>query len=75
MERSAKVNNSEALLTNLEKLIKSPAAYKLSDSQYEDLKRLYEDAQHLCKRGDLDGAHQVMAEMQEIVGEGAAVSE
>ncbi len=69
------MTNSEDLLANLEKLIKSPAAYKLSDAQYDDLKKLHEDAQALCKKGDFDGAHDVMVEMQEIVEEGTAVSE
>ena len=69
------MTNSEDFLANVEKLTKSPAAYKLSDAQYDDLKKLHEDAQALCRKGDLDGAHAVMVEMQEIIEEGTAVSE
>jgi hypothetical protein len=69
------VNKKEDLLANMEKLIKSPAAYKLSESQYDDLKRLQEDAQALCEKGDLNGAHQVIVEIHEIVEEGAIEKE
>jgi hypothetical protein len=69
------VKDANDFLATLEKLIKSPDAYKLSDTQYDDLTRLRDDAMGLFNNGDLDGAHAVIKEMQEIVEEGAPLTE
>lgn len=75
MEGARQVTYAEDFLTNLENIIKCPAAYKLSDAQYDALTRLHDDAQELFRNGDLDGAHRVMKEMVEIVQEGPPISE
>ena len=60
----------EQLLANIEKLVKSPEAFKLSDVQFSEITELHETAKTLCGQGKADEAHAVMVEIQGIVLEG-----
>ena len=65
----------EQLLVNIEKMVKSPEAFKLSDVQFSEITELHESAKTLCGQGKNDEAHEVMVEIQEIVLEGAPEGE
>ena len=60
----------EQLLANIEKMVKSPEAFKLSDVQFSEITELHESAKKLCGQGKADEAHEVMVEIQGIVLEG-----
>lgn len=60
----------EQLLANIEKMVKSPEAFKLSDVQFSEITELHESAKTLCGQGKADEAHEVMVEIQGIVLEG-----
>ncbi len=57
----------EQFLANIEKLVKSPEAFKLSDVQFSEITKLHETAKTLCGQGKTDEAHEVMVEIQRIV--------
>ncbi len=59
--------DSEQLLANIEKLVKSPEAFKLSDVQFSEISKLHKTAKTLCGQGKTDEAHEVMVEIREIV--------
>ena len=60
----------EQLLANIEKMVKSPEAFKLSDVQFSEITELHVTAKTLCGQGKTDEAHEVMVEIQGIVLEG-----
>ena len=68
--RTRTVIDIEQLLANIEKLVKSPEAFKLSDVQFSEITELHETAKTLCGQGKTDEAHEVMVEIREIVLEG-----
>jgi hypothetical protein len=68
--RTRTVIDSEQLLANIEKLVKSPEAFKLSDVQLSEITELHVTAKTLCGQGKTDEAHEVMVEIQNGVLEG-----
>ena len=65
----------EQLLATIEKLVKSPEAFKLSDVQFSEITELHKTAKTLCGQGKTDEAHEVMVEIREIVLEGQSEDE